>query len=328
VLNATQPFRLGDWVTIGEVEGKVIESNWRATSLLNAQGNIVVIPNSVAARTNIVNANQPLDTHGISVVLPVEPSIRPAVVLEALGDAAASCIDVLTMPAPLVAVRRATEDAIEYEIVCFVDALDKKIGARNELFDLAHRHLCARGVVLRPLSVPAAVHPLDGAHRLLRHVSIFQTLDDDELDGLAAQLDRLAFDAGATIHAAHDTEMRALYIIARGVAKVTVQSAGELEVRRLAPGDAFGQSGILADVESHVTVRAATRATVYRLDKDALTPVLARRPEVAKEMRRLLSEHRASDATLLAQPVVSMADSAGLVDWIRESMRRFHRTTF
>lgn len=330
VLNATQPFRLGDWVTIGEVEGKVVESNWRATSLLNAQGNIVAIPNSVAARTNIVNANQPFDTHGVSVVLPVEPSIRPAVVLEALGEAAASCIDVLTTPAPLVAVRRATDDAIEYEIVCFVDAFDKKIGARNELFDLAHRHLNARGVVLRPLSVPAAaVHPLDGAHRLLRHVSIFQTLDDDELDALAAQLDRLVFDAGATIHAAHDTEMRALYLIARGVAKVTVQkSAGELEVRRLAPGDAFGQSGILAGVASHVTVRAATRATVYRLDKDALTPVLARRPEVAKEMCRLLSEHRASDETLLAQPAVSMAEPGGLLDWIRESVRRFHRITF
>ena len=50
VLNATEPFRLGDWITIGEVEGKVVESDWRATTLLNGQGNLVVIPNSVAAR--------------------------------------------------------------------------------------------------------------------------------------------------------------------------------------------------------------------------------------------------------------------------------------
>jgi small-conductance mechanosensitive channel len=108
VLNATQPFHIGDWVTIGEVEGKVVESNWRATSLLNGQGNIVVIPNSVAARTNIVNANEPAHTHGISVVLPVKPSIRPAIVLEALANAAASSEDVLSEPKPLVSVRRAT----------------------------------------------------------------------------------------------------------------------------------------------------------------------------------------------------------------------------
>ena len=45
---------------------------------INGQRNIVTIPNSVAARANIVNANEPMNTHGISVVLPVEPSIRPA----------------------------------------------------------------------------------------------------------------------------------------------------------------------------------------------------------------------------------------------------------
>lgn len=330
VLNATQPFRLGDWVTIGDVEGKVIASNWRATSLLNAQGNVVVIPNSVAARTNIVNANQPVDTHGLSVVLPIEPSVRPAVVLDALSQAASSCIDVLAMPAPLVSVRRATDDAIEYQIVCFVDSLDKKIDARNQLFDLAHRHLGSRGVVLRPLSVPAAAHrPLDEPHRLLRDVSIFQTLDHGELDELALQLTPLTFEPGGTIYAAHDAQLRALYIIARGVAKVTVPNGtGELEVRRLSPGDAIGQSGILAGVQSNVTVRAATHATVYRLDKDALTPVLARRPEVTKEMCRLLSEHRASDQTLLAQPGATTGDTGGFLDWIREGVRRFHQITF
>jgi hypothetical protein len=147
VLNATQPFRLGDWVTIGDVEGKVVESNWRATSLLNGQGNLVVIPNSVAARTNIVNANQPSHTHGLSVMLPVNSSIRPALVLAALANAANSSERVLSDPKPMVSVRRATNDAIEYEIVCYVDSLDKKTDVRNDLFDLAHRHLlssCAR----------------------------------------------------------------------------------------------------------------------------------------------------------------------------------------
>ncbi|RKT21588.1 mechanosensitive ion channel-like protein [Paraburkholderia sp. RAU2J] len=326
VLNATQPFRLGDWVTVGDVEGKVVESNWRATSLLNGQGNIVVIPNSVAARTNIVNANQPMHTHGISVMLPVEPSVRPALVLEALSNAARSASDVLGEPQPIVSVRRATNDAIEYEIVCYVGELGKKIAVRNELFDLAHRHLQSRGVVLRPLSVPEPVIAgVDERQSLLRNVLIFRTLEDDEIAELAGQLTRHEFDIAEIIYTAADESGHELHILARGVAKAIVsKDGGEIELRRLAPGDSIGQSGILAGVRTAVVVRALTRATVFRLDKSALTPVLARRPEVAKEMCRLLSEHHASEEMLLASPVNVDESAGGLLQWIRDGVKRFH----
>ncbi|AXE95797.1 MULTISPECIES: mechanosensitive ion channel family protein [Paraburkholderia] len=326
VLNATQPFHIGDWVTIGDVEGKVVESNWRATSLLNGQGNIVVIPNSVAARTNIVNANQPSHTHGISVVLPVKPTIRPATVLQALADAAASSDAVLADPKPIVSVRRATNDAIEYEIVCYVDTLSKKIDVRNDLFDLAHRHLLSRGVVLRPLSVPEpATEATDEKHRLLCNVLIFQTLDDGEIAELAAKLTKHEFDTADTIYAAADESGHELHILARGVASVSVpKGGGEIELRRLAPGDSIGQSGILAGVRSGVIVRALTRATVFRLDKSALTPILARRPEVAKEMCRLLTEHHETEKMLLASPEHADQHAGGLLQWIRDGLRRFH----
>ncbi|MFM0224063.1 mechanosensitive ion channel domain-containing protein [Paraburkholderia dipogonis] len=329
VLNATEPFAIGDWVTIGEVEGKVVETNWRATSLLNGQGNIVVIPNSVAARTNIVNANQPSHTHGISVLLPVEPSIRPATVLQALANAAASSENVLADPKPAVSVRRATNDAIEYEIVCYVDALGKKTEVRNELFDLAHRHLLSRGVVLRPLSVPEpVVDAADEKQRLLRDVLIFQTLDDGGIAELAAQLTCHEFDIDETIYSAADESGHALHILARGVAKVTVpKDSGEVELRRLAPGDSIGQSGILAGVRTGVIVHAMTHATVFQLDKAALTPILVRRPEVAREMCRLLSEHHETEKLMLASPDDADQSSGGLLQWIRDGVRRIHELT-
>ncbi|MGU7842930.1 mechanosensitive ion channel domain-containing protein [Burkholderia sp. AW33-5] len=42
--NTTQPFRLGDTVTIGDLGGRIVESNWRATKLINSLGNLVVVP--------------------------------------------------------------------------------------------------------------------------------------------------------------------------------------------------------------------------------------------------------------------------------------------
>lgn len=330
VLNATQPFHMGDWVRIGEVEGQVVESNWRATSLLNGQGNIVVIPNSAAARTNIVNANEPAHTHGISVVLPVKPSVRPALVIEALRHAAVSSEHVLTEPKPLVSVHRATNDAIEYEIVCYVNALGKKIDVRNDLFDLAHRHLLSRGVELHSLSIPIPIAESrtdlpDPKHRLLRDVTIFHALQDEEIRELCTQLSRHEFDVMQTFYAAGDGEGHELHILAQGVAIVSVAKGGrEIEVRRMAPGDSVGQSGILAGVKTEVVVRALTRVTVFRLDKTALTPILARRPEVAQEMCRLLSEHHASEKLLLSTPANIDKTSGGLLQWIRDGVHRLH----
>ncbi|MGF6773762.1 small-conductance mechanosensitive channel [Paraburkholderia sp. GAS199] len=326
VLNATQPFHLGDWVAIGDVEGKVVESNWRATSLLNGQGNIVVIPNSVAARAHIVNSNEPANTHGLSVVLPIKPSIRAALVLEALSNAAQSSRDVLTEPAPEVSVRRATNDAIEYEIVCYVADLGKKTDVRNELFDLAQRHLLSRGVVLQSLSAgeAAADAAVDQKLRLLRDVLIFQSLTHEELAELAGNLSAHEFDAGDTIYKA-DASGHELHVLAQGVAQAfVVKNGSEIELRRLAPGDSIGQSGILAGVHTTVMARALTRAVVFRLDRSALTPLLTRRPEVAREMCRLLSEHHAKEELLLSTPAEVRQSSGGLLEWIRNGMRRIH----
>src|SRR6202012_1584009 len=55
VLSATEPFGIGDSVSIGDIQGEVIESNWRATTLLNGDGNTVIVPNSSAAKANIIN---------------------------------------------------------------------------------------------------------------------------------------------------------------------------------------------------------------------------------------------------------------------------------
>src|SRR6201995_1072450 len=55
VLNTAEPYSVGDWVIIDDVEGKVIEMNWRATHLLTGQGNTLIVPNAVASKAKISN---------------------------------------------------------------------------------------------------------------------------------------------------------------------------------------------------------------------------------------------------------------------------------
>jgi len=334
VLNATQPFSIGDFVSIGDVDGQVVENNWRATSLLNSMGNIVVVPNSVAAKANIINESQPIHMHGITAVLHVAPEVRPSAVLEALKQATLSTRDVLALPEPTISVRGATPDAIEYEILCFVDSLKKKGVVRNNLFDFAHRHLAARDIELRSLSapiVPAIESSGDAydARRLLRSVTMFQTLEAQDLDALGAALSRHYFGSGETVYASAEAKGNtALHILAYGVAKVTMPRHGEdVELRRMVPGDSIGQSAILSGLEFRVTVRAITRVVIYRLEKEALTGVLSRRPDIGREMCRLLAEHHEAEETVLSDVSPLAPANGSFLEWLRLGMRKFHDLT-
>lgn len=77
----------------------------------------------------------------------------------------------------------------------------------------------------------------------------------------------------------------ALLIVAKGVAALFVaRNIQNIELRRLSPGDAVGQSVILAGTTPDATLMAITPVTICSINKMALTPVLHARPEVASQM--------------------------------------------
>ena len=56
----------------------------------------------------------------------------------------------------------------------------------------------------------------------------------------------------------------------------------------LAPGDFFGETGLLAGVGEAYTLEALTRLTVYEIDQQAFAPLL-NRPAMAEDLALSLS---------------------------------------
>ncbi|KWU24360.1 MULTISPECIES: mechanosensitive ion channel family protein [Burkholderia] len=333
VLNTTQPFRLDDTVSIGELEGRIVESNWRSTKLIDNLGNLVVVPNSSAARATIVNLSEPAGLHGVTLVLDLDPAVRPAVAVGALERAAASSLDVLARPAPIAVVKAFRANAIQYELVCYVDALQKKTTVRNALYDLAHRHLAAAGVAWRPLVGPAPVSassstsqadPVSRRLLLLRAVELFARVDDDDLAVLADALVSRSFGKGDVIYASN-SESRVLTIVESGVAAVFVPGAsGDVEVRRMAPGDAIGQSVVLAGTRLHATVHAVTAMTVHQLRSEDLSALIGRKPALGRLMCESLTDHIATEERMMIPPVEKAHAGFSLIGWLEKEMKRLH----
>jgi small-conductance mechanosensitive channel len=328
VLNTTEPYHIGDWVCVDGVEGKVMEMNWRATHLLSSQGNIVIVPNSVAAKAKIVNNSRPSALHGVTITLEISPEERPADVLAALQRALTGVSTVLKTPAPYALVKSASVNSIQYEVTGYVDDMAKKSGVTNQLYDLCYRHLDAAGIELRSLSVPAPPRTaVSRQQRLLARVDLFRALPADEMASLAAKMSRQEFEPGEIV-VASDAITDHLMIVGSGVVSVEVATAaGVVEPTRLGPGDAVGEAGVLAGLPARAKLTALTPTVVYRLDKTDLTPLLKRRPDIGHQMCQLLSERQDSLMKLGTVPVPEVVNERTFFDWLRDGMRKLHELT-
>jgi len=90
-INIEKPFGAGDWITLNaNVEGQVIEINWRATHIKTAMNDIIVIPNSVIAKAIVTNHRRFHDPYLCVLRFTVDALQSPAAVILVLRDAAAA----------------------------------------------------------------------------------------------------------------------------------------------------------------------------------------------------------------------------------------------
>lgn len=316
VLNTTKPYQIDDWISIDGTEGRVIDIDWRATRLQTSQGSMAVIPNSLAAKAKIINFSRPSNMFGVAVSIQVSPHARPTTVIDALERAMQGCRPLLDNPSPSVALKSSSSAGAEYEISGFVSSMDQKRSVRNQLFDLAYRHLQASGVNLLSSVEPNAPSGLSRPRALLDSSPIFSTLRQEEKDTFSQNMTLQTFRAGETILEAGEVSDH-LFIIESGVVSVTLTRHGSpFESGRMGPGEVIGEAGILSDSSVPATFAAKTFCALYRIEKTYLKPCLDARHDINEAMKALL-DYRLHKAQTLTQDVPPVVAKTGFLQWLR-----------
>lgn len=107
---------------------------------------------------------------------------------------------------------------------------------------------------------------------LLRHATIFESLQDDELELIHQHSEFVTLSEGEILFAPEE-EGNALYIIAEGEIAIT-RSDGEdegREIARFVQGDSFGELDLLLKNRHNATARAAKPARLLVFPKKGLT---------------------------------------------------------
>jgi small-conductance mechanosensitive channel len=171
-LNLGRPLTVGDWIVLDDgIQGKVIETNWRSTQLLSGTNDLIVVPNSVLAKSRITNLSGPDSSHGASIKVRLVPTKPLKVILETLDRALLSSNSALKSPPPSVSVLSLDKDVIEIELSYRISELSRAVRARNELFELVMRHAEAAGIQFAPAlgsTIQVLMHPINQAQSTAR----------------------------------------------------------------------------------------------------------------------------------------------------------------
>jgi len=295
-LTLGRPYVIGNWIVLSDgVEGRVVESTWRSTHILTGSNNVVVLPNSVLARLGVTNVSRPDETHSLTLTVRIAPTRMPSLVMEVMQSVLLSCRSIIAEPPPTVALKGLDAVALVVELQFRVASPAERSRARSEVLDLVYRHCKSAGLLLAmpPESVVAMTNlPTEKAARpriepieLIETIPIFATLTRDETLSLAEAASAREFRKGEVIVRQGDL-LPALMMIGAGV--IAMHCDGQ-ETGRLAPGDSFGEAGLLAGMGEACMLQALTRVTVYEIDQYAVAPLLANRPTLAEELALSLS---------------------------------------
>lgn len=132
-MSLEQPFKVGDWVQIGQTEGEVVELSWRATLVRTRQNDNVLIPNSLAVRESVTNFDRPSAEHMIKINIGVAYDTPCGLVTEALLEAAAKVEELLPSPPAAVYLKDFQDSAMLYELRVWIDNFASLHGIESEV---------------------------------------------------------------------------------------------------------------------------------------------------------------------------------------------------
>jgi potassium efflux system protein len=161
VIHMERPFRIDDWVKIGQFEeGKIIDINWRATRLLARNGCLISIPNSMAAESAILNFHYPDEVYWLWPTVYVHPRHPPARVKKILLDALLSSEKILKEPKPIVIFTGINEWAACYWIAFCADSYGDKFFILEAVWTRVWFHLSRADI--SPAVMRQEIHVFQG----------------------------------------------------------------------------------------------------------------------------------------------------------------------
>jgi small-conductance mechanosensitive channel/CRP-like cAMP-binding protein len=308
-LHSEAPVHVGDWVRVGDRDGRVEQVSWRAMRLRTWDGDTLTVPNNEVARHAVLNYSHPRAPHCRTIAIGVNYNTPPNRVIAVLRKV----LEQVGLPAePPSSVRMVGyhDSAIHYEVRYYFPGYEDYRRLESEIYRLIWYHFRRHGIeipfpvrdVFLHRAAPAVQMretPAERLERALRTVDLFRPLSDEELRKVMARSRPLHYAAGERV-IEEGSPGDSFFIIDQGQVLVSKRMGGaNREIARLMEGQFFGEMALLTGERRSATIEAATDVDLFMIDKPAFQDILAANPTIAVDISTLLAERR--DALTHAQ---------------------------
>ncbi len=310
-----QPFHVGDRVTIGGyAEGTIVEMNWRSIRVQTDSEDLATIPNSIVARSQIINRSVPTQRRAASVEIPTSSSARSELLFELIRQAILLCPAILIDPPPSTSIRRVGVRTTTFSIGYFVADTPNVSIAQGQLLRQVRRLFRHAGVQ-------------DGQRltniSLLQDLALFESLTADQITRLDKNLASRRLNAGDILFE-QGSIGASLYIIRSGIFEITQTGANSLSrsYGRVGPGEYLGEISMMSGDPRPVRVTALTSGEVLELPRMALEGLLHSDERVADALEASVQRGLAQlDRDRAARNCHPLDVNGSLLDRIRGFLR-------
>ena len=293
-----QPFKIGDWLDVGSVRGRVVEVNWRAVHIDTGAG-IQIIPNSTLSGASFTNLSQPEGPKHVTTSVKFTTDDPPHEVIALLLEVADS------LPMRMEG-ERATADyagggAYSVTLPIASPALEQQALSLylGWLWYAARRRgLALDGDATDPIAEPGQLE------KALEIVGPTLHLGDSEraLVLSTARLERYGTGEIVLPTGVVPDEIR---FVVHGRARLAAEAAGgRIEFATVEPGDYLGQTALTRE-KTLTTAVAADVLTVLAVPLATVDELVRQRPRLAAEigasieLKRKMASEALADAGIV-----------------------------
>jgi small-conductance mechanosensitive channel/CRP-like cAMP-binding protein len=327
-LQINRPYKVGDWLQVGDRFGEVREINWRSTRLCTNDNIYLDIPNNEIVRQTIINLHYPTEVHAMRIRVGVDYNAAPYRVKDVLSRAASAATGVLANPPVKIFLVDFGDHAVTYEIKFYMG----NHARINEINDAVRTNVWYE-LKRQRINIPFPIRtlqlerrktrPLEEDHAearaILRGEALFQCLSDEQIESLVQQSVLNHFGRGERL-IEEGAEGDSMFVVLRGAAQVTVSKNGSaIPVATLNSGDCFGEMSLLTGERRSATVRAQGDCYVMEIGKAAMGDVIRDSPECLRQLSEILAQRKMETEGIIK-------DAAAPADQM--SKEREYRATF
>ena len=308
-LQLDNSIRIGDWVKIDDVSGKVVEIRWRFTAIETRNRETLLVPNGYLMKNRFLILGSRRDAkpvwrrwvwfnlgtdQGVTRVMTVmEQAVVDGHIPNVVADPPPSAVLMEVLP-------NGARFALRYWLDDFLRDDPTDSAVRAHIFAALQR---AGIPVIMPIAERMLINDDENTRatrdarelqkrvEMLGRVDLFRGLTPAELDKLAHHLVPAPFPKGADI-TRQGAVAHWLYLIIQGECDVwrELENGQRRQLATLAAGNVFGEMGLMTGEPRRATVSARTDVDCYRLDKAGFRDVLQARPDFARDISAVLVE--------------------------------------